>query len=93
MGKEFVVNNLEDMCSLMCDNCIPEEEEWIFTFGYDQEHAGHYVIFSGSYGEARNKMCEKYGNKWAFQYSKKEWDEMANDPNRMWLMEKPLEEE
>lgn len=95
MGKEFIVNSFEDMCDLMCNNYIPEEdiedeEEWVFTFGYDQEHAGHYVIFSGTYSEARNKMCEKYGNRWAFQYSKKEWDEMENDPYRMYDMETPL---
>lgn len=23
MGKEFVIDNLEDMCALMCDNKIP----------------------------------------------------------------------
>lgn len=25
MGKEFVVNSLEDMCALMCDNAIPTQ--------------------------------------------------------------------
>ena len=27
MGKEFVVTSLEDMCSLMCDNTLPEEHK------------------------------------------------------------------
>ena len=94
MGLEIQVNSLEEMCNLMCDNIIPEqEEEWVFTFGYDQPNQGHYVIFSGTYGEARQKMCNKFGNKWAFQYSKKEWDEMYADPNRRWYMETPLEVE
>ena len=26
MGKEFVVSSLEEMCALMCDNIVPEEE-------------------------------------------------------------------
>ena len=26
MGKEFVVESLEDMCNLMCDNYIPKEK-------------------------------------------------------------------
>lgn len=25
MGMEFVVDNLEDMCALMCDNRIPKQ--------------------------------------------------------------------
>ena len=24
MGKEFVIDNLEDMCALMCDNVVPQ---------------------------------------------------------------------
>lgn len=95
MGKEFVVNSLEDMCNLMCDNYIPEEDEeekWIFTFGSGQKHAGHYVIMTGPQVIAREKMIEKYGNNWAFQYSEAEWEEMENDPNRFWPLETPLEE-
>lgn len=96
MGKEFVVNSLEDMCNLMCDNYIPEEKEeekWIFTFGIGQPHEGHYVIFTGPYTIAREKMIEKYGNKWGFQYSEQEWKDIENDPNRWWSMETLLEEE
>lgn len=94
MGKEFKVSSLEDMCNLMCDNYIPEEEEkWYFTFGSGQEHAGHYVIMTGSYVIAREKMIEKYGIHWGFQYSEEEWNEMLNDPNRWWPLETPLEGE
>lgn len=54
---------------------------YIFTFGCGQKHAGHYVKFYGTYGEAREQMCEKYGNEWAFQYSDAEWQD--------WLARKP----
>lgn len=27
MGKEFIVESLEDMCSLMCDNCLPRKKK------------------------------------------------------------------
>lgn len=55
----------------MTENC------WIFTFGCGQEHAGRYVKIYGTYGEARQKMVEKYGSKWAFQYSLQEWEQWA----------------
>ena len=96
MGKEFQVNSLEDMCDLMCNNYICEdepEEKWVFTFGSGQEHEGHYVIIFGSFNEAREKMIKRFGTQWAFQYSEQEWEEMKHDPNRCWPMEKPLEEE
>lgn len=50
-----------------------EGEWWIFTFGCGQEHAGCYVKIKGSYEEARKKMFNKYGAKWAFQYSLSDW--------------------
>lgn len=96
MGMEIQVNSLEEMCDLMCDNKLPnrkkeKENYWCFTFGYGQEYAGHYVKVKGTYGEARQKMFDKYGDKWCFQYSEDEWSEMENDPNRYWEMEKLLE--
>ena len=51
-----------------------ESEYWIFTFGCGQEHGGRFVKIYGSYSEARQKMFDRYGKKWAFQYSAKEWD-------------------
>ncbi len=92
MGKEFVVNSLEDMCALMCDNYIPEENEevWIFTFGCGQENEGKCVKIKGTFSSAREEMVERYGTKWAFQYSEKEWERMAKDPNRLWPMETEL---
>lgn len=68
-------SSLEEMCDLMCDNKVPEEkpQTWTFTFGFGQEHEGKYVRIKGTFGEAREKMMEKYGDKWAFQYSEAEW--------------------
>lgn len=93
MGIEFEINNLEEMCDTMCDNTVPQEPEqwWIFTFGCGQEHTGYYVRIHGTYRGARAKMCEKYGDEWAFQYSAVEWDKWSKDPDRMWYMEKELE--
>lgn len=65
--------------------------EWIFTFGCGQALAGKCVRISGTYGEARQKMMEVFGDKWAFQYSLEEWEQMKNDPNRMWPMEEELD--
>ncbi len=53
---------------------LNREQWWYFTFGYGQKNAGHYVKFYGTYAEARDKMIEKYGLAWAFQYSEEEWD-------------------
>lgn len=50
------------------------EKWWIFTFGCGQEHAGHYVRFYGTFGEARQKMFDHFGDKWAFQYPEEEFD-------------------
>lgn len=57
------------------------KQYWIFTFGCGQEHEGKYVKIWGTFGEAREKMFEKYGDKWAFQYTEKEWGK--------WLERKP----
>lgn len=67
------------------------EEFWIFTFGSGQQHAGYYVKIKGTFGEARQKMVERYGLKWGFQYSEEEWKEFEQDPNRWWPMETELE--
>ena len=61
------------------------KQYWIFTFGCGHENAGKYVKIAGSFGEARAKMCEKYGTAWAFQYSEEEW---ANNP---YALEKEME--
>lgn len=61
--------------------------EWIFTFGCGQEYSGHCVRISGSYGEARNKMVEKFGPDWAFQYSVDEWEKLSSNKNLPYKLE------
>lgn len=56
-------------------------ERWIFTFGSGQQHAGHYVVMEGTWGEAREKMFEQYGEEWCMQYSEDEWND--------WLLRRP----
>lgn len=68
-----------------------KHEYWIFTFGSGQQHAGYYVKIMGTFGEARQKMIDRYGLKWGFQYSEEEWEKFEQDPNRWWPMEKELE--
>lgn len=62
-------------------------EWWIITFGDGQEHEGKCVKIKGSYGEAREKMVDKYGIRFAFQYSEAEWEKKWNDPDRLFQME------
>lgn len=55
-----------------------EEMQWyIFTFGSGQKYAGHYVKFFGTYNTAREQMVMQYGDKWAFQYSQREWNRLV----------------
>lgn len=70
---------------------LPCEDYWIFTFGCGHDHAGKYVKIRGTFKQARNKMFKKYGDKWCWQYSEKEWERMKNDPNRIYGMETELE--
>lgn len=47
---------------------------WIFTFGVGQKHEGKCVkVYADDYGDARQKMVDKYGREWAFQYSAAQW--------------------
>lgn len=50
---------------------------WIFTFGMGQEHDGlpmryRFVRITGTFDEARARMVERFGKKWAFQYATEE---------------------
>lgn len=93
MERTTTVNSPEEMCDMMCNNQLPEEKEqwWVFTFGCRQENAGYHVRIWGTFFSARDKMFDKYGDKWGFQYSWEEWKEMFNDPGRQWEMERELE--
>ena len=57
------------------------EEVWYFTFcGKHKEH-DCYVKFSGTHEEARDKMLEKFGSEWGFQYSEDEADDAIHSFN------------
>lgn len=60
-----------------------EDEYWYFTFGANQEHAGHYVRIRGTFAEARAEMFARYGNRWAFQYSEQEWLDWCKEALRI----------
>ena len=65
------------------------EKWWIFTFGYGQKYEGHYVKINGTFGEAREKMFDKYGEEWAFQYSEEQWNDWLNTKPK-WIPEESL---
>jgi len=49
-------------------------KKYYFTFGFGQVHENcFHVVTAKGYGEARDRMFEKFGKKWAFQYSEKQW--------------------
>lgn len=63
------------------DSYWDKEQWWVFTFGCGQKHEGKYVKIYGTHEDARNKMFDKYGSEWAFQYSMEQWNN--------WLESKP----
>lgn len=53
-------------------------ENHYFTFGFDQGYDNGYVKISvpaspDSYTTARDKMIEKYGTEWGFQYTEEQF--------------------
>ena len=64
--------------------------EWIFTFGYGQAMQGYCVRVKGSYAEARQKMFDKFGRNWAFQYSAEDWDKWKEDKSKPWITEEEI---
>lgn len=55
------------------------EEYWIFTFGCGQSNEGKYVKIYGSFNEARAKMFDMYGDRWALQYSAEQWEKWESE--------------
>ncbi len=51
-----------------------QKELWYFTFGNGSILRNNFVVVPGTYDEARTKIAERYGNKWAFQYSQKDFE-------------------
>lgn len=49
-------------------------KKYIFTFGINHPLGNHIqIIYADNYRLAREKMFEKYGDVWAFQYTEEEW--------------------
>ena len=66
---------------------------WYFTFlGDDPKYRGYcQPIRATSFSEARSKMFELHGDKWAFQYDEDTWNRFKSDTRRLWPMERELE--
>ena len=46
---------------------------YVFTFGFGQPHAGGYAVVHGdSYQHCRDRMFERFGNKWSISYQDEE---------------------
>jgi hypothetical protein len=51
-----------------------EPKDWYFTFGYDHQTPegsslkNCYMVFNGTFSEARMQMFEVWGNQWSHQY-------------------------
>lgn len=53
---------------------MSQPQRWYFTFMERQEELKNkYAVFTGTHDEARQKMVNNFGNKWAFQYGEDEW--------------------
>lgn len=50
-------------------------KRYYFTFLMrdTEHHSCYHVEEAESYGEARNRMVEKFGTDWAFQYDESQW--------------------
>lgn len=60
---------------------MDDKEDWYFTFGSGQPNRNCFIVFNGTYGEARTKMVERFGQIWSMQYSKEDWyDELSGLP-------------
>ena len=67
-----------------------KKQIWRFTFGSGQYNESYCQPIFGTLESARVKMISMYGLKWCMQYSEKEWEDIKNDPDRYWEMEKDL---
>jgi len=52
----------------------PQEipREWGFTFGRAHAHPDNYVVFDGTFMQARTRMLAAYGSRWCGQYTMNE---------------------
>lgn len=65
MGKEFVVNSLEELCDLMCNNRLPEQgiREICENCKYDRKDPkkGHWINMEISINGDMSAECDKCG--------------------------------
>ena len=70
---------------------MEKQKKFYCTFGFGQLHAGYVLpLIAVSENQARRYMVEAFNGQWCGTYSEEYWNEMKNDPNRMWPMEKEL---
>ena len=55
-----------------------QDELYVFTFGDCHKYAGRYLVLKGTFNETRKKAFELFGDKWAFQYTMEEWNNVIN---------------
>ena len=66
-------------------------KKFIFTFPGNHPLKGHYQpIFASSGHIAREKMFERYGDAWGFQYTEEEWIEWEKKARKLGI---PIERE
>lgn len=59
-------------------------QKFIFTFYTAHPLGGKcQPIYAKDYGQAREKMCEYYGNKWGFQYTEEEWNKSLKNARKI----------
>jgi hypothetical protein len=60
-----------------------------FTFGYGNPNEGMaQMVEAENEDKARAAMIKAHGLRWAFCYSADKWNEMINDENRVYPIEK-----
>ena len=52
---------------------VEAPQNWYFTFGQGHKHPNGYVMFRGTFAEARTKMFEHFDSRWAFQYDEQQF--------------------
>jgi hypothetical protein len=58
------------------------KQYYYFTFCYgDHEYRNCFIKFYGTYSEAREKMVNRFGIKWAFQYNEEEFKDQIEKFN------------
>ena len=55
---------------------MEKKEKWYFTFGVGTPYRGRHVVIEGTADSTREEMWERFGPKWAFQYTEKQYTEI-----------------